>query len=142
MTGLHKRPHCCLVNVCWCTTTGGQVKENLVTMGIPALHCPRSEPTEPTCLLCKTGQQTRPRTGSALEPTVTMPSLSRSARRELPTSQCLHLHHHHPIPLMGWTWIPAGPRPSTGEGYKEPEPRRSQRITQGRPPQRYGKWGS
>lgn len=45
-----------------------------------------------------------------------------------------------PRPLMGWAWIPAGPRQPDED--PEPEPRRSQRCTQGRPPQRYGNWGS
>lgn len=47
-----------------------------------------------------------------------------------------------PTPLMGWTWTPTGPWPPPRDEDQEPEPRRSQRSTQGRPPQRYGNWGS
>lgn len=44
-------------------------------------------------------------------------------------------------PLMGWAWAPVCPnRPVEGMD-PGPELRRSQRRTQGRPPERYGDWG-
>lgn len=43
-------------------------------------------------------------------------------------------------PLMGWASVPVGPE-FAAEGRDSPsQPRRSQRVTQGRPPERYGNW--
>lgn len=44
-------------------------------------------------------------------------------------------------PQAGWAWIPVPPQYPIVEGHADTPPRRSQRATQGRPPDRYGSWG-
>lgn len=46
-----------------------------------------------------------------------------------------------PAPLLGWALAPGAPAPLVDEDAPA-EPRRSQRETQGRPPDRYGSWVS
>ncbi|KAL2077722.1 hypothetical protein ACEWY4_027226 [Coilia grayii] len=43
-------------------------------------------------------------------------------------------------PLMGWAVVPEATRAAAGDPDPLPPPRRSQRNTQGQPPQRYGDW--